>query len=137
MIHGLAAVFREEDLVAGLRAAGVELALLLVVVGGAGAASPHPLLGLAEQLQAQFQAEGLDEAPVREDVAPGIAVLLAVVDHTQGIQITGIFVPVPVPGVGRLIIEMGVGLLLNVADFGSGRGQQSINRLHGHHPLRQ
>ena len=35
MIHGLAAVICEEDLVAGLWAAGVKLALLLVVVGGA------------------------------------------------------------------------------------------------------
>ena len=97
----------------------------------------HLLGGILRQLQAQFQVEGLDEAPVREDVAPGIAVLLAVVDHTQGIQITGIFVPVPVPGVGRLVIELGVGVLLDVADLSPGGGQQSLNRLHGHHPLRQ
>ncbi|MFR8334440.1 MAG: hypothetical protein ACLU9S_20520 [Oscillospiraceae bacterium] len=137
-----ASVVSEEDLISGLRIVGMKLALFFVVAGGIGAPGSQPLLCLAQNGHSHLQAEGVDEAPVGEDVAPGITIFPAVVDDAQGIQVTGIFIPVAVSGVCSGVIELGAGLLfiftLALAVWSSrSTGVIDITAFHNGHALKE
>ena len=77
----------QTDLVSRLGIAGVELALCLVIAQGVRASRTAGLLRLAEELQRVLIAEGRQEAPIDEHVAPCKTVLLPVVpvgiDHDE------------------------------------------------------
>ena len=118
----------EEDLIARLRVLGEVAALLLVVVqrppaaGAVGSGLALDLLGLL-----RVAAGELVKAPVDEDVAPGVAVFIAVV-VAGGVEVAGELGPVVRAGVRRLVVKLGVARLLFVAELGRSDFEQPGGR---------
>ena len=107
----------EEDLIAGLGIPGVPLALVFIVPGRITAARAVGLLRLAQQLQGRLHPVSLDEGPVHGHIAVGVALLGAVIEIAQGIQVPGVFGKIIEACIGGLIVQLGIGLLLQVANL--------------------
>ena len=91
---------------------------------GLGVRRPRPqgLVRLAQQLLPQRPPEGGDKAPVHEHVAPVVAVLFAVVEVPQGVQVLG--EPIEQPRrVGLELVQVGVGPLAHVSQLVPGGGR--------------
>ena len=109
----------EENLVAGPRRV-VELSLVVVVFSApfaAGTIVDRPVCGLTGEFERGLLTIGLHKAPVHEHIAPGVAILAAVVE-IQCIQLASILGVILIASIGRLIVEIGIAFLLEITDFG-------------------
>ena len=108
----------EENLIPGLRVA-VELALLLIILAAVLAPCSAVVFRvgrLAGQRQRRSFAVCLNKAPIDKDVAPCEPLLSAVVE-AQRVEVAGILRDVLVASVCRLIIQLRLAFLLQIADL--------------------
>ena len=120
-VHG------EEDLIPGLRFPVIAPLHRVVLrrVHTRGAKVP----GLSLDSLSRLGAEGLEEAPVDEHVAPGVPVFVPVV-IARGCKVAGIFCPVAAAGVGEGLIKPGVRRLLPIADLPQGDSDKLLSLFH-------
>ena len=124
------AAIAEEDLIAHL-GVFVAAALLLVVLHAIGATCTVGA-GLALDALAFGFAVYLEEAPVYENVAPCVSVLIAIIIARRR-KVAGVFCPVGVSRVGRRIVKVFVAGLLFISDLAEGQSYDFTCSAHRHY----
>ena len=122
--NGAAAI--EENLIPNLGIVVISPLLLKILRGVDAGGTEIPALALDALT---IFTEGLPETPVHEALAPGIAVLVAVVVPGSG-KVSGILGPVAAACIGQRVIESGVRGFLPVTHFSKGDLNKLIGAAH-------